>query len=248
MTHMNDLDLEKVYQFANEHIAFFHEARINRIKQINLGDLLRKKNPYLFKAKGINQAADLVASILDAFLSSSEEKLFGDFLEELAIHIAEQTVNGRKSSSTSIDLEFDRSGINYLVSIKSGPNWGNSSQYASLRRDFQAAVKVLKQSKQILNVQPVLGICYGKTKTLNNGQYLKITGQNFWFFLSNQENLYTDIIQPIGYKAKRHNQLYEQEKARVYNEFTKAFLNEFCPDGQIDWNKLVKFNSGNLNT
>lgn len=242
---MNKLDLDGVQNFINTKISEQKRIYINTLKDLTLPQLLNK-NLYFILTKNIGLASKLIERLLEVYLSPLEEKLFDDLLEELAIHIAEQTVNGRKSSTKGIDLEFDRGGINYIVSIKSGPNWGNSSQYASLRRDFQTATKVLKQSKQVSNVQPVLGICYGKTKTTDNGQYQKITGQNFWFFLSNQENLYTEIIKPIGYEAKRHNQLYEQEKAKVYNQFTLTFLNEFCPDGQIDWDKLVKFNSGNL--
>ena len=30
--------------------------------------------------------------------------------------------------SPGIDLEFDKDGVRYIVTIKSGPNWGNSSQ------------------------------------------------------------------------------------------------------------------------
>lgn len=243
---MNKLDLVQLSEFVNESIGDFHQARIERIQKINLHEILKKKNPYLFKAKGIMRASDLIASILDAFLSSSEEKLFGDFLEDLAIYIAHQTTNGHKSAVTGIDLEFDRDGVRYLVSIKSGPNWGNASQYASLRNNFKTAIKVLRQSKRPLQVQPVLGICYGKTRTTDNGQYLKVTGQNFWFFLSGNSQLFTDIIEPIGYKARTHNKAYTQEKEKIYNEFTKEFLLEFCPDGTIDWAKLVQFNSGNL--
>lgn len=33
--------------------------------------------------------------------------------------------------------------------------------------------------------------------------------------------------------------------SRVINRFTKEFANEFCNDsGEINWNKLVEFNSG----
>jgi hypothetical protein len=124
--------------------------------------VLQKKNPYLFKAKNILTAERLVESILQAYLSSSEEEIFGEFLESLAIFIAGKTLGGRKAHGTGIDLEFEQDGIIYLVSIKSGVNWGNSSQYAALRERFKKAVQILKQSKSIKSVQPVLASCYGK--------------------------------------------------------------------------------------
>jgi len=188
----------------------------------------------------------LIESLLQAYLSSSEEELFGDFLEELAIFIASKTLNGRKSPGTGIDLEFTKAGVVYLVSIKSGVNWGNSSQYAALRDRFKKAVQVLKQSKSVKAVQPVLASCYGKRKTVNNGEYLRICGQEFWYFISGNQNLYTDIIDPLGHQAKQRNQRYEEELAVLINKFTAEFSNDFCRDGRIDWIELVRFNSGNM--
>jgi hypothetical protein len=244
---MEQLDLDVVKEFANENIIEFHQARLKRLRKINLKDVLKKKNPYLFKAKNILKASDLIESILDAFLSSSEEKLFGDFLEKLATFVANQTTAGHKSAVTGIDLEFIDDGVHYLVSIKSGPSWGNSSQYKSLRANFDNTIKVLKQQNKKANVQPVLGICYGKGKTTFLGNYMKIMGQNFWFLISGNKNLYTDIIEPLGYKAKTHNDSFKKEKAKIINKFTREFIDYFCnPDGEIDWKKLVQFNSGNL--
>jgi len=243
---MEQLNIASINDFVNTNISGFHQSKLSILESINLKALLKKKNPYLFKAKNITVAADLVTSILDAFLSSSEEKLFGDFLEELAIFISSKTSNGRKSAATGIDLEFVNNNTHYLVSVKSGPNWGNSSQQIKQERDFQTSVKVLKQSNRTLNVQPVLGICYGKVRTSYLRGYLKVVGQNFWYLISENENLYTDIIEPLGYRAKQHNVKFTKQKSKIVNLFTQEFLTDFCDEGVIDWKKLVQFNSGNL--
>jgi len=92
-----------------------------------------------------------------------------------------------------------------------------------------------------------LGICYRKTKTSYLRGYLKVVGQNFWYLISEDKDLYTDIVEPIGYKAKEHNESFLREKSKVINRFTKLFIDEFCdPSGAIDWLKLVEFNSGNF--
>lgn len=243
---MEQLDIASVNDFVNTNISGFHQSKLSILESINLKALLKKKNPYLFKAKNITVAADLVTNILDAFLSSSEEKLFGDFLEELAIFISSKTSNGRKSAATGIDLEFVNDNRHFLVSVKSGPNWGNSSQQNKQEHDFQTAVKVLKQSNRTLNVQPVLGICYGKVRTSYVRGYLKVVGQNFWYLISENENLYTDIIEPLGYRAKQHNAKFMKQKDKIVNLFTQEFLTDFCHKGVINWKKLVEFNSGNL--
>lgn len=239
-------NLRQVKAFVNKNIDEFHGNKLRIIKGLDLKKVLRKKNPYLFKAN-LTLAADLVKDILDAYLSSSEEKIFGDFLENLAVFVARIAHKGWKSSATGIDLEFVKNGVHYLVSVKSGPNWGNSSQQKKQETDFQTALKVLKQSKQSLNVQPVLGICYGRARDTYKRGYLKLEGQSFWNLVGGSRSLYKDIVEPLGYKAKQHNDNFKRERDKIYNKLGREFILEFCAkDGTIQWGKLVEFNSGNL--
>jgi len=242
---MNPLNLDDVRQHVNETIGDFHQRKAKSLEELRLDKLLTK-NPYLFRAKNITTAGELILGLLEAFLSSSEEKMFGDFMEDLALFVAEKTSGGHKSSAPGIDLEFINQNIHYVVSIKSGPNWGNSSQQRKLEQDLRDAATRLKQSKRTTNVQPVLGICYGKTRTSYLRGYLKVVGQNFWYLISENKTLYTDIVEPVGYRAKEHNEAFLQERSRVINRLTKQFIDRFCrTDGAIDWVRLVEFSSGN---
>ena len=243
---METLNWDDVREYVDVNIVGYHHQQQELFKEITFEKLLQQ-NPYLLLTKITVPASHLVEGLLDAFLSSSEEKLFGDFLEGLAVFIAGKTCGGHKSAATGVDLEFVNNGIHYVVSIKSGPNWGNSSQQNKLQQDLQKAVAVIKQGKLGKNVQPVLGICYGKTKTGYLRGYLKIVGQNFWYLISENKDLYTDIIEPIGYRAKQHNDAFAGEKARVTNKFTGEFIDSFCDNtGVINWVKLVEWNSGNF--
>ena len=244
---MRPLDIESVNAYVSENIVDFHNRRLKSLEELGLRKLLRK-NPYLFKAKNITRASDLIDGLLDAFLSSSEEKLFGDFLEKLAVFIAGQTSGGHKSTAPGVDLEFFNSDVHYVVSIKSGTNWGNSSQHSQLAQDLTNAVRRVKQANPKAHVQPVLGICYGKTRTGHTAKgYLKVVGQNFWYRISENEQLYTDIVEPIGYQAKQHNDGFAREKGNLTNRLTKTFMDDFCDQsGAINWLELVRFNSGNF--
>ena len=246
---MSLLDLADVYQYVEQNISTFHANRLEKINNLKLDEVLLRKNPYLFKAKNILTAESLVRSILDAYLSSSEEELFGKFLESLAIHVASQTVDGRKSSAEGIDLEFNRDEVHYLVSIKSGPNWGNSSQKKRLEDNFKTARRVQQQGRAAKQIQPVLGICYGRTRDANTGVYLKLVGQSFWYFISEDRELYLEIIEPIGFRAREHNEAFMKRRAALENRFTARFIQTYChSDGTIDWHKLVAFNSENLSS
>jgi len=245
---MRKLDINKVQEYVNENIIVFHQRRAKALDDLVLKRLI-KKNTYLFKAKNISTANELISGLLEAFLSSSEEEIFGGFLEGLALFVAQQTYRGHKSSAQGIDVEFIREKIHYIVSIKSSTNWGNSSQQKKLENDLRVAVSRLKQLHQGSNIQPVLGICYGKTRTSFLRGYMKVVGQNFWYLISGNKELYKEIIEPIGFKAKHHNDGFILEKAKIINRFTKQFIDEFCkPSGEINWEKLVEFNCGNLKT
>ena len=242
----NKLKTVEIKEYVNANIGKFHEAKLKSLQTMNLDAILKRKNPYLFRAKNITRASDLIDELMSAFLSSSEEKMFGDFLEGLAIFVAARVYNGRKSAATGVDLEFDKDGMRYVVSVKSGISWGNSSQHKKLEEDLKTAVRVLKQSTHALNVQPVLGICYGKVKTSYVRNYMKVVGQNFWFLISGETSFYVDIIEPLGYKAKEHTERFLKKRDALVNEFTHDMIDRFCVNGEIDWKKVVEFNSGNL--
>ena len=42
----------------------FHKKKELKISSLKLVDITKRKNPYLFKAKGMNNASDLIKSIL----------------------------------------------------------------------------------------------------------------------------------------------------------------------------------------
>ena len=241
---MKKLNLKDVSQFVEENIGTFHQKRISGLTDLKLKKVLGKKNPYLFKAKYVLTAQDIIKSITDAFISSQEETIFGDWLEGLAIFINSKVYAGRKSGIPGIDLEFDKDNIRYIVTIKSGPNWGNSSQIGKLITDFKTAKKTLRTSNSKINVVAVNGCCYGKDNQSDKGEYFKYCGQKFWEFISGDEELYTKIIEPLGHKAKERNDDFIKSYSQMINKFTKEFANEFCKDnGDIDWDKLVRFNS-----
>lgn len=187
----------------------------------------------------------MVKTILDAHLSSQEEGIFGGFLEELAVFICGKVYRGKKSSAEGIDLEFERDGTAYLVSIKSGPNWGNSRQVARMKDDFKRAKRIRGTNIGGVRLITVNGCCYGKDDNPDKGDYLKLCGQRFWEFISGNEDLYTDMIEPLGHKAREKNEQFQAEYSKVVNKFTLEFSNDYCaPDGSIMWRKLVRFNSG----
>jgi hypothetical protein len=241
---MKQLHLQDVTQYVESNINVFHEKRIKSLDSLQLSQVLKRKNPYLFKAKHTLTSEQIIRGIVDAHISSNEETIFGDWLEGLAIFINQKVYEGWKSGIPNIDLEFDKENVRYIVTVKSGPNWGNSSQISKMITDFKTAKKTLRTSNSQLIVIPVNGCCYGRDNNPDKGDYFKYCGQEFWFFISGNENLYLEIIEPLGHKAHERNNELQKSYNQMINKFTREFANAFCSvDGEIDWQKLVKFNS-----
>lgn len=238
---MRKLDMSQVNQYVNNNIDKFHADRIRKLSGTTLQDLIQK-NPYLLRAKNVTKASELIEGALAAKLSSSEEELFGQFLEGLAVFVAKKTTGGNKSGTEGIDLEFNHKGWHYFVSIKSGTSWGNGSQQKKQKENFETALKVFKQNKgQKTKVDAILGICYGKVKTNRVQGALKLVGQNFWTFISGNKDLYKQIVEPIGYRAKEHNDAYNIVLGNTTNLLTQRFMDVYCDtDGSIKWELLVQ--------
>lgn len=238
------LDSAVIEGFVAENISGFHQSRLDALGRVRLDSILKRKNPYLFKAKNIQTASELVISLLQAHLSSQEETIFGEFLEKMAIFACRETKGGYKSGIEGIDLEFEEKGIRYVVTIKSGPNWGNSSQIAKMKQDFVRVKRTIRTQNQNQHVVAINGCCYGKDRNPDKGEYIKYCGQAFWYFITGDSDFYIRIVEPLGYKAKEKNDAFNAEYDKLTNRITREFLENFClPDGSIDWPRIIQFNS-----
>ncbi len=240
---MKRLNLNDVVGFVEANIGDFHKRRLENLQSLRLIKVLQRKNPYLFKAKNIYTPFDLVKGLMDAHLSSQEETIFGEFLEELAIFVCGKVYDGKKSTAEGIDLEFEKDGMVYIVAIKSGPNWGNSSQVKRMKDNFKQAQRRLRQNRSMANIVAVNGCCYGRDKKPDKGDYQKLCGQTFWEFISGNERLYLELIEPLGHRAKEKNEEFYLAYGQILTLFTQEFLIDFCTNGLIEWEKLVQFNS-----
>lgn len=247
---MKKLNYEKLNTFiASDVIQPFYEIRLSRLESAKLSDISKRKNPYLFKAKNIETAGDLAKSILDAFLSSQEETIFGDLMENLAIHVCHEVFSGKKAEEgiyRSVDLIFRRDGKTYVVGIKSGPNWGNSDQVNTMRKNLRNARKLLRAAgkKEIVSVN---GCMYGRDNVphkVNKNpdlSYYKICGQAFWELVSGNDLLYKKIIQPLDKEAKKRDEVFKTLYVKKINEMTKDVVDRFYTKDNLDWDKIIDY-------
>lgn len=243
---MNQINQSELQGFISESVLKrFNEKRQSKINELTLSGILKRKNPYLFKAKNIQTSEELIKYVLDAFLSSQEETIFGNLMEELAIFVCEKIFNGRKAEKgkfKSIDLIFERENRTYIVSIKSGIHWGNKDQISEMKYNFKKAKKILISEGETNKVIAVNGCMYGKDNKPNKKSYYKYCGQEFWEFVTGDSEFYQKIIIPLDKEAKKKDEDFKDAYYAKVNEMTKEFSDNYlASDGLIDWRKIIEY-------
>jgi hypothetical protein len=241
---MKRINTKETLGFLAYRFSQMYDYLTEEIEKIRLNDILQQTDGYFLAYRNVRLIDDFIREGLNRLMFPTEEKLFHQLLVDLAVFVCKQIYGGGdKSCSEGLDLEFEKEGVKYIVTIKSGPNWANSGQIKNMKANFLKAKKILRTNAPSRNIVAVCGCCYGRDNKPDKGEYLKLCGQRFWEFISGSNNLYTDIIEPLGHKARERNEKFVEAYAQIINKFTIEFANDFCEDGKISWVKLVKFNS-----
>jgi len=232
-------DLQKLIRRCLED---FHKRRLQALEELQLKKVLRRKNPYLYKAIGTESATEIVERVLSAHVSSSDETIFGDAVfEPIALAVSGGTV----SPSEGVDIAIEMKDKYLAVSVKSGPNPYNSSQRKKQHEQFlQLRSRVMKLKKQY---DALLGYCYGQrfAEPARNKIFRERAGQLFWAELTGDPDFYLKLIRLMQESViSKHREQYRQAYQRAVNRYVREFIDDFCnEDGSIDWEKLAHFNS-----
>lgn len=229
---------EKLEKLVNKQLGEFYKARLEKIQELDLKKTLSRKNPYLLRAIGTEKASEIVEYLLNALLSSSDETIFGNtFVEPIAKIVS----NGISASGSGVDFVIETNKKYSAYGIKSGVNWGNSSQKSQLRTDFEKIRKIMyKNQKQFFD--PVVGHAYGKKNTPFNPKtgWRDISGQEFWKELTGDPDFYLKLIRVMEEYPQKHKLEFKKKWEAMINKFTQEFTTDYCnEDYSINWDKLV---------
>jgi hypothetical protein len=221
----------------------FYKSLITNLDKLNVRKVMRRKNPYLFRAKAMNGAAQIVDALLAAFVSSSEETIFGNvFFEPIATAAAQ----GQKALAEGVDIMVERENTIYAIAVKSGTSVFNADSRKKQEQNFMAAQKLAQQAKK--RFVPIVGYGYGRKKQSNRGLpkfYTEMAGQEFWAELTGDDDFYIKLIRMMDKLPETYIEEFDVAYQKASNRMLKEFANEFClEDGTINWEKLVAFNSG----
>ncbi len=239
----NNYDEEEIVIAIAKSLDNFYTNLINKIDGLNINKIMKRKNPYLFRAKSMNGASQIVDAILAAFISSSEETIFGNVFFE---PIATAASKGQKALAEGIDIMKEDETTIYAIAVKSGTSVFNADSRKKQEQNFMAAGKLAQQAKK--RFVPIIGYGYGKKRSTNRGLpkfYEEIAGKDFWYELTGDEQFYIKLIRFMDEIPEKYIANFDEAYQKASNRLVKEFTNEFCnDDGSIDWEKIVKFNSG----
>ncbi len=240
---INPQQLEKEIETCLEK---FYASRLEGLKSLSLKKILKKKNPYLYRALGIEKASEIVEQIMAAHITSSDETIFGNVFFEPTAKLA---ADGQVAPSEGVDFTVETKKSYLAVAVKSGPNWGNADQHKRQSTNFDALRKRLyKLNKKF---DPLVGQAYGQqsSEPTENSRYRRRSGQAFWTEITGDADFYLKLIRLMKDVPLRNRPKFREQWDRAVNRFTREFMADFCnKDGSIHWEKLVEFNSGNKPT
>ena len=184
---------------------------------------------------------NICEKILEPFIKENDLIFYS---VELTKEASELVLRVTLDKEDGIDLEMDKDGYHYVVSVKSGPKWSNSTSLAKQMEHFRKAIRIYNTSGNKIPCLAIEGCCYGK-EHIENDTRTKLCGQAFWQFISGSDTLYKDIIEPLGTDAKTRNDAFQKEYDAMINKFTSQFISKYCnEDGYIKWKEILEFNSG----
>ncbi|MEG1880772.1 MAG: PmeII family type II restriction endonuclease, partial [Oscillospiraceae bacterium] len=101
----------------------FYTSLISRVDKLKIKNVLKRKKPNIFRAKSMHGASQLVEAVHAAFISSTEETIFGNvFFEPVAI----AAVQGQKALAEGVDIMVEHGDTVYAIAVKSGTSVFNA--------------------------------------------------------------------------------------------------------------------------
>lgn len=233
------MDTTELEVLISKCLKDFYERRLQKVRGLRLRTFLRRKNPYLFRALGIEKAPEIIERVLDDYISASDETIFGNAFFEPIARIAS---GGKTSDAEGVDFVVESAEGVIAVALKSGPNIFNASQKKRQSQEFLAVrSRLYKIHKQF---DPILGHAYGRlnTEPTKDRIYRNRSGQAFWAEITGDSDFYLKLVRLMKDVPVKHRREYLKEHAAAVNRFTAEFVSDFClVDGRIDWEKLVRF-------
>lgn len=233
-------------------LGVLYGKRFAALDKLNLARILNK-NPYLYRALGFSDSSEFIMQLMVAFVSSSDETIFGnDFLEPLAFFAAThanehgdlvRTVTVGAGAGQDIAIETATS---YLaIAVKSGKNIFNAQSTKGQFAEFTALNSRLKKLNK--SIRPIIGYGYGRKLQRKASNDEKLAGQSFWRLLTGESDFYLRLSAAMESFAGEHGSVYRVAFEKKHQQLLREFMIDYVDEsGKILWQKVVAFNSAEV--
>lgn len=233
-----------------ELLGVLYARRYANLQALSLTKLLNK-NPYLYRAIGIQRPDHFLDGLLSARISSSDETIFGnEFFEPLALWAADRArIADRKvsvGSGAGQDISIETATEYFAISVKSGKNIFNSQSDKGQKAEFDQLEARLKKLKKAFH--KIVGFGYGRQAASKSAKPVaKKAGQDFWELLTDEPDFYLRISDSIRTPAAIHKATFDEAMLKKHSELLRQFMMDFVEtDGTVRWHKVVAFNSARV--
>jgi hypothetical protein len=189
-----------------------HLAQLNAeaesVKSSEDPETLDKERNQLFLAWAYDSPADALRCDPVQKEQSSKETFFGKFIEQVSREVALRNPNFANVDSGGthgVDLRLveHKTKRRVLISVKSGKNWGNSSQWKQQHVEFSAAAKSHRKSYDYQHTVGIVGQAWDcSVPAILSGSVFRIGGQAYWWYLSGGNR---ELCQELGVLINRKN-------------------------------------------
>lgn len=214
----------------------FIEPLKEKLQTIKFAKLIARKNPYLYRASGIETVEELVDRALRDFLSSSTEGLFGRAMERFVTALP----GCIKSSAEGVDVEKRVGDAVDLYAIKSGPAGYNSASMKTQRRNLVDARARLQQQRGMA-VNTYIGFVYGRKRT---GKpilgIITLSSKELWHRLADDPTFFERLLEATRCVAGLYQGNVEAARQRLIDEAYELF----SENNRISWRKILRQCSG----
>ena len=229
------IGIERSLKIIDEFEITFTKPIIGKLSKLKMREIVKRKNPYLFRASGISTCEELVKRAFIEYTSTLGENYFGSFFESVA-----RVVSGgvKPPSGGEIDLDVRRGNDAHLYTIKSGPGGYNSSIEAKARTDLGHAETRLRQDR--VTTHKKMAYAYGRRITSFKDGVEKLASRDFWSELSGDKDFYIKFLDVCA----ELTHLFEADVDAPYQRLLNEAHELFCEGDTIRWDKVIRLVSG----
>jgi hypothetical protein len=223
---------KRIIEAFREHFA---KPFAGRLAEITLAEMMKTKNPYLYRSVGISTCQALIERAFNDYASSSAETYYGQFFEAVA-----RIMSGgiKPVGGGEIDLDIRYNGVVELYVIKSGPKGFNKSSRSKAVQELESAEGKLRQDK--LRVEKYIVYAYGRKRTTVQRGIVHLASKEFWSRITRDDGYYLKLLDACHILAP----LYAADVAEPLKRLLIEAAELFCDGDAIDWARVLKLISG----